>query len=371
MIGWKPKSDDARVASVRIRCLNPLRELQRRGRPVELFRPERSAGYSAVIYSKLYDDASYREAARLQAAGARIIVDLCDNHFYNPEGAPELRRAGSDLRRMLRLADHVVVSTPELAGVVQREVDTGHPLSVIGDAVEESIVGVKQSAFRNWQDRRRLRRLLSWLERGQNNGTQASFVWFGIHGGPHHEHGMADLLRVREALESLHRVHSLQLTVISNSRQKFDRLVQSWSLPTRYLEWSAVSFFAALRAHDIALIPVTPNPFTWSKSNNRLATALAAGLAVIADPVPSYLPFSEACRLDQWQTGLEEYVTRKDIRRKDVRAGQELVGRHCSLDRIADAWQELLLNLEPSPALSGRLEARSSQAIPSGGSTGA
>src|SRR4051812_38983892 len=47
LIGWKPKSLDPMVASARIRCMNPLSELQRRGYPVELFRADRALSYQA------------------------------------------------------------------------------------------------------------------------------------------------------------------------------------------------------------------------------------------------------------------------------------------------------------------------------------
>ncbi len=356
MIGWKPKSPDPRVASARIRCLNPLRELQRRGYPVELFRPERAAAYRAIVYSKLYDPASYREAAELQARGARIIVDLCDNHFYNPSGLPELVQAGSALRRMLELADHIVVSTPELDTVVRAEVTTGRPVTIIGDAIEEEIQGVRESAFRRWLHRRELQRLRTSLENSRRSGARASLVWFGIHGGPYHEHGMGDLTRVRGTLESLHQEHPLQLTVISNSREKFERLIASWALPTRYLEWSPTTFFPALRAHQIAVIPVTPNPFTRCKSSNRLATALAAGLAVVADSIPSYRPFAAVCRLDDWERGLGDYLSDERIRLRDVAAGQAVVAQHCSLQGIADAWQRFFAAVERDREPVARLE---------------
>jgi hypothetical protein len=357
MIGWKPKSSDTRVASTRIRCLNPLHELQHRGFPVELFRPEHASQYTAVVYSKLYDEASYREAVGLRENGTRIVVDLCDNHFYNPAGNPELARARVGLERMLRLADYLVASTPEIGAVIRAELGTDRPVSVIGDAVEETIAGVYEPALRRWLRRRELQRLLAWLENGRKAGIEAALVWFGIHGGPHHEHGIGDLLRVRPVIEQLHRRHGVQLTVISNSRQKFDRLIAPWSLPTHYHEWSPLTFLPALRAHQIALIPVTRNPFTWCKSNNRLATAIAAGLGVVADTIPSYQEFAQVCRLDDWEQGLSDYVGDPAVRSRDVQAGQALVSRLCSPERIADAWQGLFTAVTAETAKGVQLEA--------------
>jgi hypothetical protein len=217
-------------------------------------------------------------------------------------------------------------------------------------------VGVPEPALRRWLHRRELRRLLSWLENGRKAGIEAALVWFGIHGGPHHEHGMGDLLRIRPVIEQLHRRHRVQLTVISNSREKFDRLITPWSVPTHYLEWSHLTFLPALRAHQIALIPVTQNPFTRCKSNNRLATALAAGLGVVADTIPSYQEFAQVCRLDSWEQGLSDYVKDPGLRSRDVRAGQALVSRVCSPERIADEWQGLFTAIAAGPAKGAQLE---------------
>jgi hypothetical protein len=345
------------VASARIRCMNPLRELQRRGFPVELFRSDHASSYQAVVYSKLYDTPSYNEALGFHAQGMKIVVDLCDNHFYNPGQVPELAQAGMELRRMLRVADHLVASTPEVAALMAAEAGGGAPVTVIGDAIEESILGVQQPSLRRWLHQRHLRRLLARLQQQRAAGVEASLVWFGIHGGPHHEHGMADLQRVRPVLEEIHRQKRIQLTVISNSRSKFAGLIAPWSIPTHYLEWNPVTFLDALRAHDVAVIPVTQNPFTRCKSNNRVATALSAGLAVVADSIPSYREFGELCRLDDWHEGLLEYVRDPDLRRRHAVQGREYVLRKYGLPQIADDWERLFSAILAAPIPAAQLEA--------------
>jgi hypothetical protein len=353
MIGWKPKTADARVASVRIRCLNPLRELQRRRFPVELFRPDRASGYAAVVYSKLYDEASYREASALQRRGVRIVLDLCDNHFYNPSGLPALDQVAHELRRMMALADNLIASTPAMAKVMQAELLAPRPITVIGDAIEDPIVGVSEPLIPHWWARRQLQRLLNRRKRVSSGHRRTNLVWFGVHGGPYVEHGMLDLERVRSLLEEIDREYPLSLTVVSNSREKYRRAASMWALPTAYLEWSPTTFLDALRAHQIAVIPVTRNPFTECKSNNRLVTALHAGLAVVADTIPSYQPFSDVCRLDAWEAGLREYLSDPRARERDVRAGQARVRDEWSLTRIADQWQRFFGSVCAEPLVTG------------------
>src|SRR5262249_22399937 len=149
---------DARVASVRIRCLNPLRELRGRGYPVERFDPRRRDRYTAVIFSKRYDDVAYAEARRLRARGAHVVLDLCDNHFYNPDNLAPLRAASAHLRGLADAADVLVASTEAMAETLHEEVGP-RPVSVIGDAVETTVEGVPGAPWDRWWARRQLRDL--------------------------------------------------------------------------------------------------------------------------------------------------------------------------------------------------------------------
>lgn len=273
-IAWKPKSPHVRLASTRIRCLNPLSALQLCGYPVELFEPRRATQYAAVIYSKLYDDGSYQEGLALQKRGVRIVFDLCDNRFYNPQGLASRYQAAERLRRMMAMADHLVASTEALATVMQAELATSRPITIIGDAVETEIRWDTSPVWQRWVQSHKLARLLRQLQTARQHG-RIPLVWFGSHGSPYADGGgMLDLLKVRALLEDMNRRYPLSLTIISNSKKKYHHAIRPWSLPTYYLPWHANTFFHALRAHTIAIIPIQHNPFTQCKSNNRLALSL-------------------------------------------------------------------------------------------------
>lgn len=343
LVGWKPRTGDARIPSVRIRCLSPLRELQGRGYPVELYDPRRPDRYSAVVYSKLYDDASYGEALALKARGTRIIFDLCDNHFYNPRDLLRLQRAGEQARRMMAISDHLVASTEAMADVMRGELTEARAIAVIGDAVEEDFRGVPLSPVHRLWARWQWRRVRASLDAAGPPG--ARLVWFGVHGGPGAEHGMLDLPRIEPLLTRLAERFPLSLTVISNSRRKYGATIRRWAIPTRYLEWSPETFLPALHAHDIAVLPVNPNPFTLCKSNNRVALALQAGLAVVADAIPSYRDFAGACFLDDWESGLTTYLSDPTVRRQHSALGREIISACWSMPVIADQWQALFTSV--------------------------
>lgn len=336
-IAWKPQAHDPRLASVRLRCLNPLAELRSRGYPVELFDSARLRRYAAVVFSKSYDEASYHDALQLKTLGARVAFDLCDNHFFNPKGLDYWRQAGERLRRMMVSADRLLASTDEMAGVMRANLPDARPITVIGDAVEMEIPYYVSPTWERWWHRWKLSRLLRWLE--INRRGRVRLVWFGNHGSPYAEGGMLDLLSIRRLLEDLNRRHPLSLTVISNSRQKYQQAIAPWSIPTHYLPWHPHTFFTALRAHSIAVIPITLNPFTRCKGNNRLALSLCMGLAVVADAIPSYEPFADACFLGQWEEGLERYLSDSDLRQKHIQISRDRVSKEYSITRIADQWR--------------------------------
>jgi hypothetical protein len=339
-IGWKPTSFDPKVASSRLRCLGPLTELQSRGDLVELFDPRHVCRYAAVVYSKVYDDRSYYEAVDLQRRGVRIIFDLCDNHFYNPHNLKYWKEARQRLARMMNLADVLVASTEALAEVIKSELLTQRPIDVIGDPVETEIGNYAMSGWRRWLALRHSGTVLSKLTIGQGQG-RSPLVWFGNHGSPSAEGGMLDLQRIRPLLEKLNRQRPISLTVISNSRWKYRHYIEPWAIPTYYLSWHPATFLASLRAHLIAVIPISPNPFTVCKSNNRLALALSEGVAVVADVIPSYRDFAGACYLGDWETGLQSYLTDPHVRSSHAALGRTIARDEWSMSRIADRWQTL------------------------------
>jgi hypothetical protein len=167
-------------------------------------------------------------------------------------------------------------------------------------------------------------------------------VWFGSHGNPFSDVGMLDLLRVAGTLEEINRRYPISLTVISNHRSKFESHFAGWKIPVHYLDWDRVTFLAALRLHDISLIPIGVNDFTRCKSANRLILSLFHGLAVVADDIPSYREFCEVARIADWREGLTAYVADPRVRERDVAGGRLLINERYSLSAIAQHWRQAL-----------------------------
>lgn len=340
MIGWWARRRTLSVAGIRIRCHAVMRELRRQGCEVEWFDPEQPWRYRAVVLHKHYDAKTLGVVEQLKQSGVRVIFDLCDNHFYNPRNLPEWDRRADDLRRMAQRADAVVVSTEALADIVARECALPAPPTVIPDALDELSdvpVSLKNRLRQALPARLLMRRVRSSRKQGRT-----ALLWFGNHGSPYADGGMLDLLGLREALESLNRRLPLHLTVLSNNRDKFEQNFQGWSFPVIYGAWSAQHFAAIAALHTVALIPAQDNPFTRVKSENRVVTAFAHGLAVVADPVPSYRAFSDALAFGNWAQSIERYARDEGLRNRHVQAGRLRAQELCGIETIARRWRELI-----------------------------
>ena len=345
MVGWRPRAPDVFVASVRMRCLQPLGELQRRGLPLELFDRDAPQRYSAVLFSKCYDDRALAEAKELRRRGARVLFDLCDNHFHVESMTPRLEKRAHQLKAMLEQVDGLVTSTPALAEVLKAQLPQPRPIAIVDDVVETEL----PAPWRPLRARLRAGKELKLLKRelaAERAAGRTPLVWFGVHGGPYARCGIVDLERIRDVLHDLDRRHPLSLTVISNSRGRYEDVVGGWSIRRRYVEWHPATFMPALRDHAAAVIPITPSPYTRCKSHNRPAQALAAGLAVVADAIPSYETLRPYVRLDDWSSGLAAYLADPALRVRDAVAGGAFVRRRYSAAAVADQWQQVLVGAE-------------------------
>jgi hypothetical protein len=309
-----------------------MAELRARDFPVELFEEARLTQYSGVIFSKLYDEENYRLAQSLKRRGKAVVFDICDNHFYNPWNLKTFKIVREQLLKMVELADLVVASTPTLADVLIEEARLTSVPAVIGDAVEESEPPHKGK--RSW-----IR--FAGKEEIRREGI-ANILWFGIHGGDNAPYGMLDVLHQTDLLIELGRTYPLQLVIVSDSRKKFKQHIQPLPLRTLYIEWGSIPFGEVLRQSDVCIIPISLNPFTLCKTNNRLATALFRGVSTVADEIPSYSDLAPYCVLNDWERGLRLYLDDRSVAQGHTEAAKTYVRERYTIKPIADAWAEHL-----------------------------
>ena len=327
-LAFKPRVQDETVASYRYRVLEPIRFLGARGHAVELYDAARFDRYDAVVFSKAYKTEDQALARRLRAADKRVLLDLCDDHFFNPSGLAKYRKAREQLLAMIVLADRVVCSTPVLARAVQQEAGLAAPPAVAPDVFEQAQVVAGPPAPPD---------------------QPARLLWFGRHGSPNAPAGMGDLELIRDALAQAHAKRPFDLTVCSDSREAFERLAAGFPVPLRYVDWSPASFSAELGTADAVILPLSDNRFVAAKTHNRLSLALSAGVPVVADPLDAYLEFAPFCWLGDWRGGLEAVLLHPDEARARAAPAKAYLEANWSAAAMAPRWEAALGLSPPSP----------------------
>ncbi len=342
-IAWMPAGDRSLPGS-RLRAYIPADSLRSVGWNTAIVDPRRAEHWDIVVFQKIYQRDTIALARSLKERGTKLVFDLCDNHFYNPDDAPKLRDRTQRLQEMIDLMDAVSVSTSEIAKLIRNT-----RAVVIDDPIDYPTIS-------RWLG---LRLKAASLFRG-TRPSRLRVVWHGTAGQSQPPTGIIDVQRVLPELEELNRTVPLSLTVISNSRKQFRRCIHGASFPIRYVTWRLSSFPYHIRQHDLCVIPISINPFTICKTNNRLVSSLLFGLPVIADPITSYEEFSDCVLFGNWSESLLRYARDPELRREHVRRAIDYIRSKYTPDRVVIQWSTLfgeLLDSRPAP-----VEARSAGA---------
>jgi hypothetical protein len=314
-VRWVPATASDTVASARLRAYRPAAALGRAGWDSAVVRGRWPVRADIVVFQKAYEDHHVRSAQRLRRRGSLVVFDICDNHFFHESaGDPALLARAARLRALLAVAHIVTVSTPELATFVD------HPdVRVVDDALEPTRP-----------------------TRSPAPGAGSRLVWFGNAGSEREGYGLRDLGTIVPALESLARQIPFHLTVLSNSREAYERHIGGAHFSANYEQWTVDGSEEALTSADVALIPVTLNDFTRCKTGNRVVTALQSGLAVVASRVPSYEEYGTCIRFDDWEANLALYLRDGERRAADVIAGQRYIADRFPPDHLERQWTNVL-----------------------------
>lgn len=334
LIGWYAKSFDPSKASIRLRLLQPMEYLRGRGVKTDLFDPEKGVeAYEAIIFSKSLQSATLLLARAAKAAGKRVIFDICDN-IFEAKDSPAKARKIERLREILLLADVVVYATPAL----QEQISGRVPLMsaqqlVIPDMLEDLSTLSGRLSLKERFEMMRLRRF-------QRIYTGAMHcVWFGKCQGS--RSGLVHVHAAVRELELFSRSHKVTLTIIGDQRLRYWSASRQWDIPHFYLPWTLGSFWPAMKMHNVAIVPVAKNDYTVGKTINRPATALRAGLGVIADTIPAYEELRPFIVLDDWQQGLHRYRATHPSDDAGCEAARKHIETLYGEDAVGSQWMAL------------------------------
>lgn len=337
---WWVKSMDLRNAAVRIRAAIVLRAAAQRGVAIEWFKEEDAQHYRCVVVSGRHDDETLLRLHRLKQNGGRLVLDLCDNHFIPASQRHKHLHRCENVRALAAMANAIVTSSDTLAQIVRRECPTADRIVTIGDPPDDLSI-VKTPLWHRYVSNWQLSRESAYLNRVAP-AKVARLIWFGASGGHRKLSGLIDLARIAPMISKLAQTHPVHLTVITDNLKLHQECIEPILPSSRYIAWNPRTFDSLLRQQHIVLIPAQSNEYTACKSDNRVVTALRAGLAVVAETVPSYAPYAGTIMLGNLEEGLQRYLTDPALRVADASRGQAMVMEADTTELVLSQWLDLL-----------------------------
>jgi glycosyltransferase involved in cell wall biosynthesis len=157
MLIWKTNDLNINIASVRYRCLLPLRYLELIDYKSCVYSKNDRLKFQSksdiIIFVKSFTAHDLDLAQQANQAGVPIILDICDNIFLEEYISPESQNLPPSqiFKQMSQIASAIVTTGVTLKGFIQAEIGTSIPIFVIPDG-NETLTDVKQAfLFVKWQ----------------------------------------------------------------------------------------------------------------------------------------------------------------------------------------------------------------------------
>jgi hypothetical protein len=378
LVGWKLASLRPDVASVRYRAMIPVIGLEKRGVRARVFSvasTQKLDGLDCLVVVKglTRDDLDLvREAVNRRIP---VVIDLCDNIFVDEYGKTVEKKTAAPLTyfdQMAKLASLIVATTDSLAEIVRQRIGQAVEVAVIPDGIEdkhllEAIVNKLRTAAlaeREGFFGEAKRRIASILPNRLQQICRASInencvsavdtrsllsnpdakriVWFGFHGAPHARFGMLDLLLIKEELEAIAAEFQIELVVVSNNRDKYEKHICALGIPSRYVEWSSAALTAELETASVAVIPNSLDAFSVCKSANRAVLSLLNSVPVVATRTPALNDLEGCVIFDDFKSGIREYFLNKEKAISDVKNARRRIDALFGADVVSGKWVEAL-----------------------------
>lgn len=234
------------------------------------------------VFSKpVRDDVAL--ALRAKEHGAKVIVDIGDNHFEREDFGPIYKE-------IVGLADKVVAPTPVGADVINAH--TGRVVdAVIPDPYEEAFA--------------------------QPHADGEKLLWFG------HHTNLKDVVQWTKVL------NGMDLKILTGPNQA----VKVWE------QWTPALQKQRLSEANIVILPTRKG--AEYKSANRLVNALRAGCFPVCGSHPAYAEFRKFAWVGNFPTGLRWALHFKADLNELVSEGQKYIEKY-SPKAVGAQWAQLL-----------------------------
>lgn len=265
------------LATYRYRCEVPARELSQ----INGFKTGINDGDADIaVFSKpIVEDVEI--AKNLKAEGAKIVVDLQDNHFRTSKE--------ETYRKIAEVADSIVCATDVMRQIIGQE--TGKDAVVIGDPYEYD----EKEPHANGED----------------------LLWFGHH------------VNFKDLVDVMPMLGSRRLRVVTGPQH----------VPGT-TPWSIQNMVKSFELSNIVILPTREG--SEYKSPNRLVNSIRQGCFAVCMQHPSYYDFRDFCWVGDFNTGLRWTDAFRDELNDRVKEAQDYVRDRYSPKTIGLLWANYL-----------------------------
>lgn len=311
----------ASMASTRYRVVIPVLELHKDGYESDIFnkteafeKADKCLTSDIIVFSKSYRDDNVAMALVAKKQGIKIVFDICDYYFDNNDFA-------RTYIGLIKLADLVICNSDEMEKSVQQYEPKAS--CVITDPYES--VELKP----HFQP-----------------GERIVIGWYGF---PKSLDGLLEqinpLLQLSNEIPiDLHVTTTDAPIIIKTFQDIKNQLPPRFNL--HYSPWSPEAQDEIMKKADIIFIPSPMNERKIVKSPNRLIEALRYGKAVVASPLPCYLPFGEfAFVCEDLMQGIRDTLKDSAAVEARIAKGQDYIRERFAPSLIGQQWKAAIESL--------------------------
>lgn len=385
-IVWKANIAGLDVASFRYRCALPAMFLEEMSWNSCILENNESIDkfddVAALVLVKSFSASDLKLAKKAVANKVPVIMDLCDNIFFdNYPLTPSLEK----FEDIAAHASLIVTTGDELAAILSKKLNGKVNIIVIPDQTEtlettriapaavsrykyekfkfqnnsvfESLkaktlfygkTAIKSLLYKFDRDRKRdkvfhllgLRNAVTVFPLRNKSDYQKTIIWFGTAGKSFSNFGISAILEVSKELIEVNKKIPIRLLVVSNNYEKFVELIEPLPFVTEYRKWDMEKIFKDISTSDVCIVPNCKDDFNICKSPNRSLMALSLGTPVVATYIPSLAQISQHMILDDWANGIFTYLTDTDRVSKDVEGAKKVINDVYSGRAIAEGWNK-------------------------------
>ena len=154
MLFWKVKSENLTVASLRYRCLLPVKYLASQGYQSIIYSNKDEIQFyltpTAIIFVKSFSNHDFKLAQKAKDKNIPIILDLCDNIFADGYAETSKNKPADNFIRMVQIASVIITTGVSLKSIIEDQLTLSVPIHIIPDANETIVDFNSYSQLLEW-----------------------------------------------------------------------------------------------------------------------------------------------------------------------------------------------------------------------------